>query len=83
MLVLSRRPGEKIVIDGNIVVTVVEVRGDQIRLGIDAPRSVKVYREEVYAQILAANAAAAESVDRDSQLLQRAAGKIPPPPTSS
>ncbi len=80
MLVLSRRPGEKVVINGNIIVTVVEVRGDQIRLGIDAPRSVKVYREEVYAQVLAENAAAAKSVDRDSQLLQRAAGKRPPPP---
>jgi carbon storage regulator len=80
VLVLSRRPGEKVVINGNIVITVVEVRGDQIRLGIDAPRSVKVYREEVYAQVLAENAAAAKSVDRDSKLLQRASGKRPPPP---
>lgn len=73
MLVLTRRPGEKVIIDGKIVITIVEVRGDQIRLGIDAPRSVKVYREEVYAQVLAENAAAAQSADRDSKLLQRAA----------
>ena len=47
MLVLSRRPGESIVIDGHIQVTVVEIRGDRIRLGIEAPRDVAVLREEL------------------------------------
>lgn len=47
MLVLTRRVNEKILIGDNIVVTVLEVRGDQVRLGIDAPRDVKVFREEV------------------------------------
>ena len=47
MLVLSRKLGEKIVIDGNIVVTVVKVDRNQVRLGIEAPRDVAVYREEI------------------------------------
>lgn len=47
MLCLSRRRGESIVIDGRIVVTVLEIRGDKIRLGIDAPRDVSVNRREV------------------------------------
>jgi carbon storage regulator len=47
MLVLSRRLGEEIVIDGNIRVTVVEMKGGQVRLGIVAPRSVSVLRREL------------------------------------
>ena len=47
MLVLSRRVGERLVIGGDIVVTVIEVRSDGVRLGIDAPRSVRVHRAEV------------------------------------
>ena len=48
MLVLSRKKGESIVIAGNIKVTVVEIRGDRIRLGIEAPKDVPVYRQEVW-----------------------------------
>jgi carbon storage regulator CsrA len=48
MLVLTRRPGEQIVIDGNIRLTVISVKGDRIRLGIDAPPSVVVDREEIH-----------------------------------
>jgi len=48
MLVLSRKKNESIVIDNNIVVTVVEVRGDKVRLGIVAPKDVPVHRQEVY-----------------------------------
>lgn len=48
MLVLTRKPGERLVIADNIVVTVVDVKGDNIRIGIDAPREVKVYRGEIY-----------------------------------
>ena len=51
MLVLSRKKNESIVVDDNIKVTVVEIRGDKVRLGIDAPREVPVHREEVYAAI--------------------------------
>jgi len=47
MLVLTRRVNERIVIGDDITVTVLEVRGDQVRLGIEAPRDVKVFREEV------------------------------------
>ena len=47
MLVLTRRVNERIVIGDNIVVTVLEVHGEQVRLGIDAPREIKVFREEV------------------------------------
>ena len=51
MLVLTRKVGEKIVIDGNITVEVVEVRGDRIRLGIVAPKETAVHRMEVYVAI--------------------------------
>jgi carbon storage regulator len=47
MLVLSRRTGERIVIDDRITVTVIEVRGGQVRLGIEAPKDIPVWREEV------------------------------------
>jgi carbon storage regulator len=48
MLVLSRKKNESIIINDNIVVTIVEVRGDKVRLGIEAPREVTVHRREVY-----------------------------------
>jgi carbon storage regulator len=47
MLVLSRKVNEKVVIDGGIVVTVVKIEGGQVRIGIEAPDHVKVYREEI------------------------------------
>lgn len=50
MLVLSRKIGERIVIDDQIVVTVIEIRGGQIRLGIEAPKEIPVWREEVLTQ---------------------------------
>ena len=71
MLVLSRKQGESVVIGNDILVTVLEVRGDQIRLGIDAPRSVTVHREEVYVQVAKANSAAIASADRQAALLRR------------
>lgn len=48
MLVLSRKKNESIVIDDRIVLTVVEIRGDKVRLGIEAPRDVPIHRSEVY-----------------------------------
>jgi|TARA_R110000751_G_scaffold86636_6_gene172358 carbon storage regulator len=48
MLVLSRKPGESITIDENIVITVVEIRGDKVRLGIEAPKEIKVHRQEIF-----------------------------------
>ena len=51
MLVLSRRPNESIVINDKIVITIIEIRGDKVRLGIEAPRDVPVHRSEVYTAI--------------------------------
>jgi carbon storage regulator len=51
MLVLSRKKNESIIINDHITVTVVEIRGDKIRLGIDAPKDVTVHRREVYEAI--------------------------------
>ena len=51
MLVLSRKKNESIVIDDNIIVTVVEIRGDKVRLGIQAPKEIPVHRSEVHAAI--------------------------------
>jgi len=62
MLILTRKPGECIYIGDHIKVTVIEIKGNQIRIGIDAPRNFKIYREEIYLQILEENRQAAESV---------------------
>ena len=51
MLVLSRKKDEKIIIGDNITIMVIEIRGDKVRLGIDAPREVTVHRQEVYEAI--------------------------------
>lgn len=48
MLVLSRKRNESIIINDNIVITVVEIRGDKVRLGVEAPKEVPVHRREVY-----------------------------------
>ena len=53
MLALSRKQGESIVIGNNIEITVLEAKGDQVKIGISAPKSVPVYRKEIYAQIQA------------------------------
>lgn len=55
MLALSRRKDESLVIDNSIEITVLEVRGDQVKLGINAPKEIPVYRKEVYVQIQEAN----------------------------
>ena len=60
MLVLTRRANQSIRIGDDITITIVEVRGDQVRIGIDAPRSVAVHRMELVAQIAAQNAEAAQ-----------------------
>ena len=62
MLILARRLNEQIVIGDDIRVSVVDIRGDQVKLGNEAPRSVKVYRQEVYDAIQAENREAAQSV---------------------
>ncbi|MBR6381534.1 MAG: carbon storage regulator CsrA [Lachnospiraceae bacterium] len=55
MLALSRKKGEALVISNNVEVTILEIKGDQVKLGITAPKEVPIYRKEVYMQIQAAN----------------------------
>lgn len=61
VLILTRRSGENIVVGDDIVISVLEVRGDAVRIGIQAPRTVTVHREEVYRELQRANQAAAQS----------------------
>ena len=60
MLALSRKKGEALVIANNIEVTILEIQGDQVKLGITAPREVPVYRKEIYLQIQDSNKAATD-----------------------
>lgn len=66
MLALSRKKDEAIVIDNNIEVTILEVKGDHVKLGISAPKSVPVYRKEVYLQIQESNKEAADVAGIDA-----------------
>jgi len=68
MLILSRRPGESLTIGDDVVVTVVGVSGNQIRLGITAPREVRVLREEVFNAMRKENQAAANGLDSNRRL---------------
>ncbi|MCH9654628.1 MAG: carbon storage regulator CsrA [Planctomycetes bacterium] len=70
MLVLSRKKNEKIVIDENIIITIVEVRGDKVRLGIEAPREVPIHRSEVYDAIQNEQNSTSETKNGASELLQ-------------
>jgi carbon storage regulator len=67
MLVLTRRAGESVIIGDDVVVTVLEARGDVIRIGIKAPRDVQVHREEVYNELKAVNREAASPDDEAVQ----------------
>jgi len=55
MLALSRKKNEAIVVNNNVEITILDIKGDQVKLGITAPREVPVYRKEVYTQIQEAN----------------------------
>ncbi len=68
-MVLSRRVGESIMIGNDIVVTVLEVRPDLVRIGIDAPRDVGVHREEVFVEVQEANRSAASPAQEDVEVL--------------
>jgi carbon storage regulator len=83
MLVLSRQRDETIMIGDDIEITVVDVRGDKVRLGINAPRSVQVHRKEVYAAIQrentdSANVQVADLMQAGAHLHRPAAGGHPP-----
>ena len=55
MLALTRKKGESLIINNNIEITILEIRGDQIKIGVNAPKEVPVYRKEVYMQIQESN----------------------------
>ncbi len=67
MLVLSRQRDESIIIGDNIVITIVDVRGDKVRLGIDAPVEIPVHRREVYEAIQRENQRASEISTDDAR----------------
>lgn len=66
MLALSRKKNEAIIINNNIEVSILEVKGDQVKIGITAPKEVPIYRKEVYLQIQEANKAAADTAGLDA-----------------
>ena len=66
MLALSRKQGESIVIGNNIEITVLEAKGHQVKIGISGPKSVPVYRKEIYAQIQEENREAVANLDVES-----------------
>ena len=75
MLVLSRRPYESFRIGHDVVITVLEVSGDKVRIGIDAPSHVQVHRQEIYDEVQQANAdAAAASPDATTDLARAVRG---------
>jgi carbon storage regulator len=65
MLILTRRPGESIHLGDNIKITVLSVKGKQIKLGLDVPDDVPVYREELYIKVKQQNKMALESLNQD------------------
>jgi carbon storage regulator len=76
MLVLTRRSGESVMIGNDVIITVLEARGDVIRLGIQAPRDIQVHREEVYRELQASNREAASPAD---DAVEAVAKMIQPP----
>jgi carbon storage regulator len=71
MLVLTRRPGESIIVGQDIVITVIEIKGGQVRIGIDAPREVQVHREEIYEQVRQENIAAVATAKQAREALSQ------------
>lgn len=71
MLALSRKKNEAIIINNNVEVTILEVKGDQVKIGITAPKDIPIYRKEVYVQIQEANknAVNADGIDALKKLL--------------
>ena len=61
MLALSRKKSEALIINNNIEITILDIKGDQVKIGISAPKDVSIYRKEVYTQIQEANKAATDA----------------------
>ena len=72
MLVLSRQRDESIIINDNVVVTIVDIRGDKVRLGIKAPQEIPVHRREVYEAIQKENVRASQIEPKETKSLQEA-----------
>ena len=68
MLALSRKKGEALMINNDIEITVLEIKGEQVKIGISAPKEVPVYRKEVYIQIQEANKEASANMEGMQQL---------------
>lgn len=71
MLVLSRRIGETIVIDDKIEITVLDVQGDIVKIGINAPRNISIFRQEVYQEIQAENLRASQTLSKNKDGLEK------------
>ena len=69
MLILTRRVGEAIVIDDEVIVTVLGVKGNQVRIGVNAPKTVSVHREEIFERIKNERDSSAKSYAADSDLV--------------
>ncbi|MCW4385715.1 carbon storage regulator [Salinibacterium sp. SYSU T00001] len=80
MLVLTRKPGERVLIGDDIVITIIENRGDGIRIGIDAPRGIQIQRAEIVQAVSEANVEATNVSADAEERLKAALGLVAPPP---
>ena len=71
MLILSRKMNEKIMIGEDVSITIIEIRGDQVKIGVEAPKTVKVFRQEVYEAIQRENRQASRLNPQDARQVER------------
>ena len=78
MLALTRKKGEALMVNNNVEITILEVRGDQVKIGISAPKDVPIYRKEVYLQIQEENKASfsPEGLDALKEFMQTTHGGV-------